>query len=771
MPMGGSEVGAVCQLDLDCADGLRCDAFRRCAAEGEAEAGELCAGSHECRSGLVCELQGVSATCQTNGTADIGDVCTSASTCLGGLTCIAAMPSALCDSAPPIDAGSPPPLPSVPLWAGVTCAEDNDAPRAYFDVPTNSELDRDFYRLPFPNDVRRTATGLDLSGHPTPDTVLTVNAIDRYLRAAEEDLDGFGTNPVVYFRFSRPFDWATSGGAIRFINIDPDSPEFGREHLAPFLNTYGPISKYICEDWLGVRVVHGDPLLPGTTYAVILGTTLLPSTDVGGTFARSPDLTAVLGDTRPSEPHLAAAWDAYALLRDYIEAEADLDTADVLNATVFTTQSELDAGAFRDAIRAEDVPTLSDLTLCDTGVTSPCLDATTGRGGCVAASPDFHEIHARIALPIFQGGTPPYTSPAEGGAIAYDSSGAPLVARTEAVCVAITIPKNATMPVDGWPVLFTGHGTGGSFRDAIDGGRAAEVSNGTSGAATVNAATISIDLPMHGARRGVTNQGPETLFFNFANPRAARDNVLQGMADLMSVLYFLEDGSVAAGDSPTNEAFSFDASRIALFMHSQGATHAALMIAVEPLARNVVLSGVGGDLTQSLLNKTQPVNIRGLLPLALLDAGGSAQMPVLPTGDFHPALALFQMFFESADPVNVVRRLHRSPLVGQVGSHVFVTYGIGDTYSPEPTMQAYIVAGGITAVNPRIATFNIASANAPLSANRMVNGESMTIGHRQYQPEAPIDGHFVASQTTQGRADTARFLLQALAGQTPVIGE
>ena len=88
----------------------------------------------------------------------------------------------------------------------------------------------------------------------------------------------------------------------------------------------------------------------GTTYAVILGTTLLPSTDVGGTFARSPDLTAVLGDTRPSEPHLAAAWDAYALLRDYIEAEADLDTADVLNATVFTTQSELDAGAFRDAL-------------------------------------------------------------------------------------------------------------------------------------------------------------------------------------------------------------------------------------------------------------------------------------------------------------------------------------------------------------------------------------------------------------------------------------
>ncbi len=768
MPMGGSEEGAVCQLDLDCADGLRCDAFRRCATEGDADVGELCAGSHECQSGLVCQLQGVSATCQTSGTADIGDVCTNAATCLGGLTCTPASPSPLCTSAAPLPTNSPPPLPSVGFWAGVTCAEDNDAPRAYFDVPTNSELDGDFYRLPFPNDVRRTTTGLDLSTHPTPATALNIDAIDRYLRASEEDLDGFSTNPVVYFRFSRGYDWDTSGGAIHFINVDPDSPEFGRQHLAGWLNTFGPISKYMCENWLGLRTLHGDPLLPGTTYAVVLDTSLLPATDVGGTFARSPDLDAVLGGTRPTSVHLGPAWDHYAPLRDFIADGADFVMADVLNATVFTTQSEVDMDAFRDAVRAEAVPTLSDLTLCDTGVTSPCLDATTGRGACGAADPDFYELHGRIALPMFQAGTPPYATPTDGGAIAYDSSGAPIVARTEDVCVAITIPKNATMPNGGWPVLITGHGTGGSFRDAVDGGRADEVSNGTAGATTVNAATISIDLPMHGSRRGATTEGPETLFFNFVNPRAARDNVLQGAADLLSVIYFLEQGAVAAVDSPTNEAFSFDSTRLAMFMHSQGATHAALMIADEPLARNVVLSGVGGDLTQSLLNKTQPVDIRALLPLALLDIGGDGR---LPTGDFHPALALFQMFFDSADPVNIVRRLHRAPRVGQVGTHVFMTYGMGDTYSPEATMQAYITAGSISAVNPRIATFNVASADAPVSANRSVNGESMTIAHRQYQPIAPIDGHFVASQTTEGRADTARFLLQALAGQTPVIGQ
>ena len=61
--------------------------------------------------------------------------------------------------------------------------------------------------------------------------------------------------------------------------------------------------------------------------------------------------------------------------------------------------------------------------------------------------------------------------------------------------------------------------------------------------------------------------------------------------------------------------------------------------------------------------------------------------------------------------------------------------------------------------------------DAPLSANRMVSGEMVTIGHRQYQPTPPVDGHFVSSQTAEGRTDTGRFLLQALAGQTPVIGQ
>ncbi|NIS36285.1 MAG: hypothetical protein GWO04_42965, partial [Actinobacteria bacterium] len=61
-------------------------------------------------------------------------------------------------------------------------------------------------------------------------------------------------------------------------------------------------------------------------------------------------------------------------------------------------------------------PTITDLTLCDGTATSPCDDGTMQRS-CGSVDPDFHEIHGRIELPIFQQGTPPYETPEDGGGI------------------------------------------------------------------------------------------------------------------------------------------------------------------------------------------------------------------------------------------------------------------------------------------------------------------------------------------------------------------
>ena len=765
-PAGTSVEGALCRLSGECAPGLYCGGRRVCETAGTAAVDENCESTTDCTPGLLCSLSGFSLRCAEAGTADLGDTCANTAGCLAGLSCGDATGRMVCASpAPtvgPTDGGVPLPPATIPFWAGERCGGDVSEVRAYFDVPRGVPADGDFYRLPFPNDARRTATGLDLGNHPHPGTALSVDVIDRYLRASEEDLRGFSTNPAIYFRFSRPYDWASLDGALELVDITPGSPTYGQPSGLAWLTTAGMITKYICPNWMAMRTPHGAPLRPGTTYAAILSTAVRPEPSSGTAFARAPDFAAVLAPTAPADTALAGAYTAYAPLRDYL-ADIARDPATLLTAAVFTTQPVEDiAQRLREVIRAAAAPTLSDVTVCAAGVTSPCDDGTPQRA-CVAEGPDFVEVHGRIALPIFQQGTAPYENPEDGGGIARDASGAPTVARTENVCFALTIPK-APMPIGGWPLMLYAHGTGGSFRGAAS-DLATDVSSASS---SVRAATLAIDLPEHGARRGASTRAPQELFYNFANPRAARDNVMQGAADLYSLVYFASSYAADAMRSPTGEALDFDASRIVLFAHSQGATHASLMLPWESELAAVVLSGNGGDLTQSLLTKTQPVNIARVLPLALLDFDGTG---ALSGGEWHPVLGLFQQYFDSVDPVNYARRFAYEPPTGDLGRHLFMTYGPGDTYSTEATMQSLSRAAGFPIVRPVLVDFGLAQVDAPLSANRTVGTSTRTQGLRQYTPEDGEDGHFVSTRTTAGRADTLRFVRGALAGETPIIGE
>jgi hypothetical protein len=436
----------------------------------------------------------------------------------------------------------------------------------------------------------------------------------------------------------------------------------------------------------------------------------------------------MMAASAPSDTTLAAAWNAYAPLRAWV-SDSGTDAATILSATVFTTQTVDDVvPALRTVIRNRPAPTVSDLTLCGAGVTSPCDDGS-GQRACGADDPSYFEVHGRISLPIFQEGTAPYENPEDGGAVRRDGTGTPQIARSEDVCFALTVPRSPP-PSGGFPLLVFGHGTGGSFTSGIDAGVAGAVSDTDVGSVAVRAATLAIDLPQHGDRRGGSTRDPSRLFFNFANPRAARDNITQGTADLLSLVHWATAYDAAAGSSPTGEAITFDPTKIVLYVHSQGSTHAALMIPHEPDVAAVVLSGNGGDLTHSLLNKTQPVDIAGLLPLALLDPNRDGG---LAAGAFHPALALFQMFFERVDPVNHARRLHVEPPAGAPGLHVFMTYGPGDSYSPEDTMRAYSLAARLTHVRPIVGEgWRLPEADAPLLGNVRVSDVPFTMGLRQY---------------------------------------
>lgn len=763
-PRRSGPVRSPCSLTADCAEGLYCGATRICEEAGEAAAGEYCTNGGDCQAGLSCVLAGFTGLCEEPlpGNRDIGDSCNTTNDCFAGLSCLPGTNGApVCVSPPPVAPGVSLP-PSVPFWAGAECETDPGPARAYFDVP-RAGTTGDFYRLPFPNDVRRTATGLDLSGHPSPGTVLPIDVIGRYLRASETDLDGFATNALVYFRFSRPYDWSRIGESLELIDISPESPTYGDRQGLSFLTTNGGITKYICDDWLAVRTPHGAPLRPGTTYAMIVKNLIRPSS--GGTFARSSDLSALLADTAPSgDTALAAAWEKYAPLRAFAATEGgNVDLSTVLNATVFTTQDvERLPRAIREAVRADDAPTVSDLTLCGAGAESPCDDGTPERA-CGETNDAFHEIHGRIRLPIFQEGTAPYLS--SGGGISLDGSGEANPTRYEEVCFALTIPKADAMPETGWPLVLHGHGTGGAFTGAAR-SIAGEMASGEG--VTSPAATLAIDLPQHGERKAGSTLDSDVLFYNFANPAAARGNILQGTADLVSLVHFAMGAGIDETASPIESAIRFDGSRISMFAHSQGSTHASMMIAYENDLEAVVLSGNGGDLVQSLLHKSEPIDIAGLLPFALLDADAAGN---LNGGEFHPVLGIFQAYFESADPVNFGRRVVRSPIEASTGLHVLMTYGMGDTYSPEETMKAYASSVGFAHVTPVLTSLGLEEVPPALMSNANIVGTPRTVGMRQYMPESGDDGHFVATRTTQGRADMLRFLRAVSAGQIPSIGE
>lgn len=765
-PAGTGVAGSVCQLTGDCADGLFCGLSRTCEAAGTGTDGADCVATAECEAGLVCVIEGLSGRCRTPGAGDLGDLCMREEDCLAGLSCQTGTGGVLeCASPNPAantdgGAGTPPRL--VPFWRGETCVEETAAARAYFDVPRGLDTDGDFYRLPFPNDARRSGSDLDLSGHPSPGTAVSVDIIDRYLRASETDLDGFATNPVVFFRFNQPYDWDSLGGQLQLVDITPGSPGYDTEGGLAWLTTAGPISKYICPNWLAMRRPHGVPLRPATTYAAVVKTGLRPAPALGGTFARAPDFDAMMQTSMPSEPALVPAWSAYAPLRAWA-ADTGVDPATILVAAVFTTQDPTALmDPLRTLIRGRSLPELLDLTVCDGTVASPCDDGTEQRA-CGSADAAFVEIHGRIALPIFQAGTPPYEEPEDGGGIGVGADGRPRLERTEPVCFALTVPRGVAPPADGFPLLIFAHGTGGSFRGAVSNGLAAALADGNAMGTVVQAATMAIDLPQHGARRGASTRAPEFLFYNFLNPRAARDNVVQGAADLLTLVHWATGFSMGAGSSPTGEAIDFDSARIALFAHSQGATHASLMVPFEPDLSAVILSGNGGDLTQSLLNKTEPIDIAHVVPFALLDPDRDGG---LTTRDFHPALAIFQAYFERSDPVNFGRGLRNPP-----GRHVFMTYGLDDSYSPEPTMQAYSLSAGFTVVEPVLRAYGLGMTAPPVSGNVVIDATPFTMGLRQYMSDDPaVDGHFVATASVQGRADVLRFLLGAASSTTVAIG-
>jgi len=733
---GNGRPGTACSATRDCAGGNFCDgATGVCTMGGGLDTGAACTADRQCRPPLRCALNGFYGTCADGGDADLGDTCHATNDCLSGLSCA---PTGECTTQKK----------AFPPFAGVTCNDDG-AFRGYFEVPRPGKPPGDFYRLPFPNDVRVTGGVLDISDFPRPGpTPLGVDLVGLYVDTWTTDFDGFSAAAGITFRFSDNIDYATATGeAVQLIDVTA-GPSFGSPFSRTWITNNGR-TKYSCNHTLVLHNTTDQPLEAGHTYAALITTDL--KSDTGAALAADTDFTAVMGTTRPTDAALGHAWDVYKPLRNYL---ASLPTAPALaTAAVFTVQdAPAHVARLAASVATQPAPALTALTLCGQGMKSPCDDGTPARACPTVEDDKFSEIHGRFSVPIYQMGTAPYDTPAQGGGI-VETNGVPTLVRTEQVCFAMTIPKTSTLPATGWPLVVYHHGTGGSMRSFISDGIARKLAQ-----MTRPTAAFSFDAVEHGARKNGSTKKPDDLVFNPLSPRAARDNVLQGAVDILQALR-VAAASVVATSSPTGAAIAFDPAKVAFFGHSQGSTSGEIALAFSDAAGAAVFSGAGAYLTASLLGKTMPVDISNGMELLIGE----------PLDAEHPVMTLFQSFFDRSDPLSYNPLIVRQPPASLASKHVYMSWGKGDTYTPSSTLEANARSLGVSPVGPLIVEYDVDPIARPVTLNQSGgDGVMRTGGVFQYQPGA-TDGHFVASMNTAAIADWTEFLQSYIATGTPVI--
>lgn len=788
---GDTPEGAACTVTAECAQNLYCGPEGGCARAGDGVEGALCGDTAGCVRGAVCFRDGpglfgvcrtprgsanvsgdagvtdggASATDGGQGATDggagngmpgeIGARCGDTLDCLAGLVCNPMLHS--CQRGLAGEGGTFTP------WTGVRCddVESETGPvKAYFELPQDDGTPaHDFFRLPFPNDARRDATTgrINLAGFPHPGNgLIGFDLIDRYARASERDLDGFGTNQVVYFRFSGRLDFSTLrlGETLRLIDLTTGMPTTSLRYSA---STSG--NRYLCANSVTLDTGGGVPMEPGHTYAAFM-TTGVRATN-GRPVSPDTDFTAMLAPTAPTGATAARAWAAYEPFRRYLAAQ-NIDRATVLTAAVFTTQhTDTAVARLREAVRAMPVPAVSELVRCAAGVRSPCDDGLTGDAhvrGCVGApDPAFDEYQATVEIPVFQRGARPYRTAGE-GEIATDAMGRPMATGSERVCVTVTVPRGVTAPAGGLPAVLYAHGTGGTYRSVITEGLAAGLSNvDLGGGMSARFITVGYEGVMHGRRRGDgVSDSPDVLFFNFANPQAARDNVLQGAADLFVLARALTEVRLPAA--------AIDPRRVMFVGHSQGSTVGVAAFAYEPSFAAAVFSGAGGDLRESLTTKRRPVNIAALVPAVL-------QEPSVSAG--HPALNLLQAFIDRADAVNYGRRVFLARPMGVPARPVIQTYGLGDSYSTPETMRTIASTIGLPAAAPipggeRAWPPGMGVA-LPLTHNLAdATGMTATGALLESDPASAYDGHFVMFRDPALNARVRVFLGTAATGTATV---
>lgn len=556
-------------------------------------------------------------------------------------------------------------------------------------TPLN-DLGGEFFDAPFPSDLRRSPEGgLDMTGFPERDTQPLV---DTYARLGETDLDGAGTTAPITFRFDGPLDTTQlpkpmgtlyPSSALFLLDIDPDSPEFGRRipvewDFQETETTFQPTNL------LTLAPLPGIPLRPGTTYAAGVTTKVA---------SQHPDFAEVFQRGDPD-------FDAFELLGAAL-MEQGIGTDEVATATVFTTQDPITETA-RIATWLQD----------NLGPQALDQDVRMVHEGNL-----FTRYEGTLWLPVWQHGERPYAS--EGGAFLL-VDGEPVMSHWERVTFSLAIP-NSEMPQDGWPVVLYAHGTGGDWTSCCsDSSRDGQAGR----AAEAGLAMLGFSQPLHGDRK-TSSTNEELHTFNYFNPASARANFRQGALDIVYLAHVLSSRShTFQGLDPDMVT---DPDRTLFMGHSQGGITGA--IALPFLGDDIhgaVLSGAGGGLSLSMVYREQGgLDIEGLITDVLGFSGDEELDPL------HPVAGLVQTLSEVTDSANYAPYwFDRRAWFSGAPVPVLMFEGMQDLHTPPITSEALAAAAGVPVLEP---AYSVSDANNVLGIGTVVGPTSDNVAARQDQ--------------------------------------
>lgn len=616
---------------------------------------------------------------------------------------------------------------------------------AWRERPTQVRFDPsgDFWAVPLPSELRRQDDGsynLDRWPGARPQLVkMWLDTIDARVT------DGWGVNAGVFFTLTGALDPAslptaattlTTEADVQLIDIDPESPEYGRRLPVDVSFTADAIT-YRPASLLAVTPVQGFPRRERTLYAVVLldGLKDTASQPLGA----SEGFHAALEQTSKADPKLKAA---LAPLRAYLDV-SHFNRAKVVGATVFRT---IDPNA-----------TLKKLAAWVETLPAPVLEQPWTK---LDEYPDYVLYGARYLVPHVQSGPRPGK-----GRVVWSADGqTPVQQGTQSVRLSVAMPKRAP-PASGQPLTLYFHGSGGEYREVMDRGPLAPTAPRNqqgdpppgSGPSTYLArrglATLGFDFPLHGDRDSPPDTTGLKLYDLFGDIDSTVDNM---SVAAMEAVYLTRLLPALELPLPAGGTTRVDLARLSAMGHSMGSTIGIPVATVDPRIKGYVFSGAGGLLTEVATETTYPVKLGSTLELLLGFKTGETLERT------HPLLHAFQTLWDATDPTAKARHVAREPYEGQVAKPYFLPQGLTDGYFHPGAQAAIGGALGTTLLGDELdptlpRTLRLDGRGTTTAYPLRGNLDGVTAGTVQVQ--TPFDlGHYVVFDVPSVGAQVGCFL-------------